>query len=287
MPTRIDHVIIAAPDLERLEEAFQRLGFSVVGGGTHSHLGTRNRIIILGDGYIELLAVADAARVSPVLRERIARGSGWVGYALQSDDITAEALAMRGRGVDVYGPTTGRLVAPNGTARSWQVVTIDTDDLWAAALPLPFHIQHDSSGERHRQELAGSDDVTPHANGADRIAGATICAADMDALRERFERAYAVEPASLTTRDADEQSAKLYPLAQDDEWVRLTRPSAAASLTLEPQSEVTMRVAIHVPRLDALERAVWLAGLPAQRLGDAIRVTLPGMTAHIDFRASP
>ncbi len=286
MPTRIDHVIIAAPDLDRLEETFQQLGFSIVGGGTHPHLGTRNRIIILGDGYIELLATADAERVSPVLRERIALGSGWVGFALQSDDIASEARAMREHGADVHGPSAGRLVAPDGTARSWQVVTIGADDLWAAALPLPFLIQHDSSGERHQRELAGADQVTPHANGADRIAGVTLRAADLDGLRKRFELAYGLEPAPVTSPDADEQSAVLYPLARDSEWVRLVQPKASGSLTLAPHTEAVMRVTVHVQDISAVERAVWLAGRPAQRLDYAIRVALPDMTAHIDFVAT-
>ncbi|HEX8730459.1 MAG TPA: VOC family protein, partial [Ktedonobacterales bacterium] len=64
MPTRIDHVIIGAPDLDALERSFTAMGFSVTGGGSHPHLGTRNRIIILGEGYIELLAIADPANAS-------------------------------------------------------------------------------------------------------------------------------------------------------------------------------------------------------------------------------
>jgi len=285
MPTRIDHVIIAAPDLDRLEETFQQLGFSVVGGGTHPHLGTRNRIIILGDGYIELLAAADASRVSPALRERIALGSGWVGFALQTGDIAAEAQAMRDRGVDVRGPSAGRLIAPDGAARSWQVVTIGTDDLWAAALPLPFLIQHDSSGERHQRELAGAVEITAHANGADSIAGVTLRAADLDSLRERFERAYGLEPAAATP-EADEQRAARYPLPQANEWIRLARPSVATSLTPATHTEAVMRVTVHVQDLAAVERAVWLAGRPAQRLDHIIRVALPDMTAHIDFVAT-
>ncbi len=65
MPERIDHVIVAGRDLTQLEAAFTRLGFNVVGGGQHPHLGTRNRIILLDQGYIELLASADEQVVSP------------------------------------------------------------------------------------------------------------------------------------------------------------------------------------------------------------------------------
>jgi hypothetical protein len=79
MPSCIDHVIIAGLDPGALEERFTSLGFFVTGGGTHPHLGTRNRIIVLDESYIELLALADPSRASPALQRFIASGGGWVG----------------------------------------------------------------------------------------------------------------------------------------------------------------------------------------------------------------
>ncbi|HZC04156.1 MAG TPA: VOC family protein [Ktedonobacterales bacterium] len=287
MPSRIDHVIIAAPDLDRLEDTFRRLGFSVVGGGTHPLLGTRNRIIILGDGYIELLGIADVSRVSPILRERIALGSGWVGYALQSDDIAAEAQAMRERGVNAHGPNPGRLVAPDGTARSWRVVTIGTDDLWAAALPLPFLIQHDSTGQRHQRELAGGQEPAPHANSASALGGVTLLAADPASLRERYERAYALHPVADAGQEAGERSGAVYRLARANEWIRLM-PYDDGAIAVAPASQVDaiMRVRVRVADMASVERALWLGRLPATPLDHAISVTLPDTTAHIEFSSA-
>ncbi|HEY7834175.1 MAG TPA: VOC family protein [Ktedonobacterales bacterium] len=107
MPTRIDHVIIACEDLAAAEAAFTRLGFFTAGGGTHPLLGTRNRVTALGEGYLELVAVADPTAVSPALRERIAWRAGYIGYAAQSADIEREAAAIRARGMDVRGPRAG------------------------------------------------------------------------------------------------------------------------------------------------------------------------------------
>lgn len=288
MPSRIDHVIIAAPDLALLEETFTRLGFSVVGGGIHPHLGTRNRIIVLGDGYIELLALADASRASAVLRQRIALGGAWVGYALQSDDIAAEALAMRARGVDVRGPSRGSLVAPNGATRGWQVVTIGSDDLWAAALPLPFLIQHDSAGERHQRELAGADSLTPHTNGATRIVGVTLRATDLAALRERYEQAYALTP----TVDGPHRGADLagvtYALGDTGEWVKLTQPAnAPVQVGLATGADTVMSVGVGAPDLAAVERAIWQAGLAVTHQTGALSVVIPGTTAELHFTALP
>ena len=96
MPERIDHVIAAAADLDQLEAAFTRLGFYVVGGGQHPHLGTRNRIILLDQGYIELLAIADEQVVSPAVRQRIMTAPGWIGFALQSVDIVIRSCGDAG-----------------------------------------------------------------------------------------------------------------------------------------------------------------------------------------------
>ena len=288
MPSRIDHVIIAAPDLALLEETFTRLGFSVVGGGVHPHLGTRNRIIILGEGYIELLALADATHASAVLRERIALGGGWVGYALQSDDIAAEALAMRARGVDVRGPSRGSLVAPNGARRGWQVVTIGSDDLWAAALPLPFLIQHDSSGARHQQELAGADNLTPHTNAVTRIVGVTLRATDLAALRERYEQAYALTPTVGGPHRSADLAGVTYALGDTGEWVHLAQPAnAPVQVGLATGDDFAMSVRVSAPDLAAVEHAIWHAGLAVTRHSDALSVIIPGTTAELQFTALP
>jgi hypothetical protein len=86
---RIDHVIYATADLDaaaaRVEAA---LGVAPAGGGRHDGLGTHNRIVPLGGGYIELLAIADpdeaaGSWLGSAIEERIARhGDGLFGWAV-------------------------------------------------------------------------------------------------------------------------------------------------------------------------------------------------------------
>lgn len=285
MPARIDHVIIAALDLDQLEQTFTRLGFHVTGGGTHPHLGTRNRIIILGDGYIELLAIADAARVSAALLDRISLGGGWVGYPLQSDDIVAEAEAMRRRGVDVRGPTPGRLIAPDGHARSWQVVTVGADDLWAACLPIPFLIQHDSAGERHQRELAGAGGLAPHANGATSLLGVTLRVANVVDLAARYEQTYGLTP-TLPHEPEAGRGAITYPLAHAEQRITLALPDIpAADEDSRTRAAIVMSVEVRAPDLALAERAARQAGFAATRLPNALNVSLPHNTARIAFSA--
>ena len=225
MPIRIDHVIVAGRDLTQLEAAFTRLGFNVVGGGQHPHLGTRNRIILLDQGYIELLAIADEQVVSPTVRDRITTAPGWIGFALQSADIAAEADAMRARGTDIRGPNAGRLVAPSGSVRSWQTVTIGGDDLFSAAEPLPFLIQHDSGGAQHQRELAGADPISPHLNGAQRLQAVIVATANLSATEDAFAHAYGLRATtSAMTVPVLAANALALPLQAIGERIVLAEP---------------------------------------------------------------
>ena len=98
---RIDHVIYATADLDAAAARVDAdLGVPAAGGGRHAGLGTHNRIVPLGGGYLELLAVADAeeAAGSPLGRavtERLASvGEGLMGWAVSAEDVTAVAARL-------------------------------------------------------------------------------------------------------------------------------------------------------------------------------------------------
>ena len=97
---RIDHVILAAADLDSAADRIEtEHGLSAAGGGRHEGLGTHNRIVPLGGGYLEILAIADAeeAERSPLGRAVAARiaetGEGLMAWAVAVDDV--EPLAER------------------------------------------------------------------------------------------------------------------------------------------------------------------------------------------------
>src|SRR3954471_20867671 len=86
MRMRIDHVIYACADLDAAAARVEaELGVAARGGGRHEPIGTRNRIVPLGGGYLELLAVADpteaaASDLGRAVQERIpATGGGVLG----------------------------------------------------------------------------------------------------------------------------------------------------------------------------------------------------------------
>ena len=94
---RIDHAIWATGDLEAAAERFAREhGLHASGGGRHDGLGTHNRIVPLGGGYLELLAVADAeeAQGSALGRTVAGAAEGWLGWAVVVDDVAAVAARL-------------------------------------------------------------------------------------------------------------------------------------------------------------------------------------------------
>jgi hypothetical protein len=275
MPICVDHVILAGPFLDALEEAFTHLGFHVTGGGEHPHLGTRNRIIVLDESYIELLAVADPERASPALMGFIAQGGGWIGYALQSSDIGAETAAMRARGVDARGPRPGELVAPDGTKRGWRLTTIGADDIWQASFPLPFLIQHHATGEAHRRELAGAGGLAAHRNGASHLMSVRLTDKGVVGLADRYKSAYGLTGnIARSVWEGVENVSASFALESGE----------AIQLNQAPGGIMTVRV--RVIRPEVIEELRWHTTVSTTRTTRTLVVPIPGVKAEIEFAAS-
>jgi hypothetical protein len=96
---RIDHVIYGTADLELATARVEKdLGLPVLPGGHHEGQGTHNRIVPLGNAYLELMAIddADEAAASPIgqlLLERLAV-ERFIGWAVAVDDLAATAARL-------------------------------------------------------------------------------------------------------------------------------------------------------------------------------------------------
>lgn len=229
MLTGIDHVIIGVKDLERASALFtEQLGLTVSGGGRHPAAGTANRIIVIGDTYLELITVIAPDEAQPSMLERLAKGEGYWNFALASDAIEADCQQMRARGVPVLGPTRGELRAADGRSRSWLRADIERPDL---AQRYPFLIQHDSSGEERRFRLAGWQQPPRHPLGAVRVSSVTIAVADLEEGRRRFSHIYGLEASPPYTGEADHWEALLvaFPLGNGSQSFELAAPPLASA----------------------------------------------------------
>jgi len=98
MARGLDHIVHAVRDLEVAVDFYRRAGFSVGARNVHPW-GTHNHIVQLPGFFIEILAVAEPAKLAGdglsrqfgvANREAIARGEGFSFLMLQSMDIDAD-----------------------------------------------------------------------------------------------------------------------------------------------------------------------------------------------------
>lgn len=141
---RLDHVVYAVRDLAAAAARFRTdLGLDSVAGGRHPGWGTANRIVPLGEDYVELIAVADPSEADRSvfgrsLRRRLDAGEGWFAVCAASDDL--EAIAAR-LGAEVE---LGERIRPDGEAVRWRRVDPEGREPW-----LPFFIAWDVPPELH------------------------------------------------------------------------------------------------------------------------------------------
>lgn len=224
MLTGLDHIIIGVNDLAGAEVVFgQNLGLAVSGGGIHPTGGTANRVVVIGDTYIELIAVYEPREAQQSILDRLAKGDGYLNFALSSNDIDADGAAMSRRGVPAIGPTPGQLTSPDGRVRRWSRVDIERRDL---TQHYPFIIQHDSADEERRFRLAGYRQPPTHPLGAVKVLSATIAAADLSEAASRFQRIYGLQPSEPYTGEADGWEAALvsFALGKSGQHVELASP---------------------------------------------------------------
>lgn len=183
MLTRIDHVMLAVPDLAKAIDGYSRLGFDVAPGGVHPGKGTENAIAFFEDDYLELLGLRDRdeyLRASPGggLVDFLGRGGGIRYVVLQSDDLAADVAAMRRRGVDVGEPEDGERRTPAGVTLRWRAAVLGPRN------PLPvFFIQHLTPLAERRPPRAGD-----HPNGVQRTDRVYVAVTDVTAEAETYGR---------------------------------------------------------------------------------------------------
>jgi hypothetical protein len=168
---RIDHPVRAVADLDRAAKRWRRdLGLDSVAGGRHPGWGTANRIVPLGDAYVELIAVADpqAARASAFGRsvlDAAAGGGRWLTFAAAPDDLDAVAARL---GLEV---TEGRRERPDGTTLRWRSAGLEDPrrEPW-----MPFFIAWEGTPDLHPGRARAGHVVRPSGIARIEVAGDAV-----------------------------------------------------------------------------------------------------------------
>ena len=141
----IDHLVIAVDDPDDAAAQLEtKVGLAPGGGGRHDALGTFNRLVWLGDTYIELIGVFDRALAAsswigrPTLHALDA-GGGLATWATATDALDEDVAALRARGSGIAEPIGGERRRPDGQVVRWRLAAPPDLD---ASHP-PFLIEHD------------------------------------------------------------------------------------------------------------------------------------------------
>ena len=188
IPTLLDHIVIAGPDLQDLVDWFaERTGVVAAPGGAHP-TGTANALVALtidgarGPQYIELIG-PNLDRPESELPETFGiatlESPSVQAYAVHPADIEATVAAARAGGYDPGDVSDLSRRTPDGTLLEWRLTRGES-----RRLDVPFLIDWGATPQPGLSdipsiELGGPDDVFPH--NAD-FAGLTVLPPALDAL---------------------------------------------------------------------------------------------------------
>jgi hypothetical protein len=102
--SELDHVVIVAPTLEQGAQFCERmLGMRLEPGGSHSRMGTHNRVAALGGGiYLEVIAVDPAAKAPAAPRwfglDQVLAVPRLAGFVARTNNIDLAASALQSVG---------------------------------------------------------------------------------------------------------------------------------------------------------------------------------------------
>ena len=254
----IDHVVLATEDPDEAAATLERrLGVAALGGGRHDALGTFNRLVWLGDSYVELVGVFDPklARRSwfgqPVLAS-LERGGGLATWAIAVDDVD-DTLRWGPPDGGLVGPLDGERRRPDGRVVRWRLAHPD-----GLSPSTPFVIEHDQTAAEWTpaERAARSSDRHPF-GGRARLAAIEIDVPSPPAAAGRVRTLLAATPEPIAHR-----AVRLRFGPQEVRFVT-NRPRAPASVELAADVPLRTRYA----RIGRCE--IRLRGIPGEE-GEAI-----------------
>lgn len=210
----IDHIVVLVDDLAAASADWTRAGFTVTPGGTHAAGHTHNALVTFANGsYFELIAFFHPEEQQEHRWwSRVADGEGLIDYALLSDDLTNDASAARGHGLEMNGPEDGGRQRPDGQRLEWKSMLLGRG---IGEPTLPFVIEDVTP--RELRVPGGS--ATQHPLGVTGIAGLIL-------VTDNVEEAATAMTSLLGTPGEDvvvDEGAMLR-FTLGEQWIALLQP---------------------------------------------------------------
>lgn len=187
----IDHVVIAARDLNSIQDTFSRMGFTLTPRGHHT-LGSKNHCVMFGHDYFELLMVPQRLPGREYYYDFARIGDGLAAVALKTDnargafgELTAAAFAPS-EPVDFSRPVQ---LADDTKAASFRITQLGLEQTPGGQV---FLCQHFS------REVVWRPEYQTHANTATGLAALVVVSADVAATAAAYQRLFDVKPRAIS-----------------------------------------------------------------------------------------
>lgn len=192
----LDHIGIAAPDLDAAGATYERLGFRLTPlqqqsgplapGGPVVRWGSANRCAMLEQGYLEIIGIADPGLYDNQLGQFLARYHGIHILALGVGDAEGQVKRLRDAGLAVPGvrPMQRKVATPTGEdqVRFKRVPLVDAQE---GRIQL---IEHETP------DLMWQDHLLDHPNRVVALTETVLCVADLPAAEDRFRHLTGIVP---------------------------------------------------------------------------------------------
>lgn len=192
MTRGIDHLVLAVRDLERARAFYEALGFTTTPRAVHPW-GTANRLVQMNGCFLEILGIADAAKVPPHApgqfsfgahnRDFLARREGMSMLVFQSHDARRDQAEFAAAGLQTYAPFDfGReaKLPDGGTARVAFSLAYVTDPRMPESVFFTC--------QQHAPKYFWKREYQVHANGGRTIAEVVMAAPDPPAFGDFFAK---------------------------------------------------------------------------------------------------
>ncbi|MDA1076657.1 MAG: VOC family protein, partial [Proteobacteria bacterium] len=125
---QLDHVVIAAPDLNKAKQAMaDQTGVMPIDGGPHLGMGSRNALLSFGNGsYLEIIAPDPDQNLSGNFGAVLAdlKAPELLHWAIRTDDLTSVAQAARKAGFTPGDIRETSRRTPSGEVLKWKLLGI-------------------------------------------------------------------------------------------------------------------------------------------------------------------
>ena len=186
----IDHVLIAVRDLQQTAETFNRLGFTVTPEGLHPGRGSRNRLVVFDQEYLELISSSDPTLplFRPNMAEFLSSREGLFIFSIGTTNIQDDFMKFKSRGIDIKESLYGARHSSDGDMEySWRQCEIHPLELPGSQT---FLIQNDHS---IKQRYKVPDNPWIHQNSAFGIYNLTLAVTDSEKAANRWQSVFDLE----------------------------------------------------------------------------------------------